>query len=477
MKNQYFHIVGLCLVVTGSAFAQPKVIPNHAVANLVLGQTDFVTGTNAPVASSFSLRDPRSVAVDPMTGKVFVSDGNDNRVLRFPNAAALTNGAGAEAVLGSPSFGDTTSAGGTQGMSGARGIFLDRRGRLWVAEAFNNRVLCFEAAVYRSNHAHADRVFGQPDFATFSAAASASKMNTPESVFVDSADRLWVADYGNHRVLRFDSISTKASGASADGVLGQALFTTSSFGSGAAQMHFPVGIAVSPSGTLFVAETSNNRITRFANAATLANGSAATGVLGQPDFVTTTAGTTQSKLSDPQGLWLTPTGDLWALDNDNHRILRFNNAENIPSGSPASGVVGQASFTTNTSATTNRGVNLGAIAWPTVDAAGNLWIGDTNNNRVLRFPPDVTPPALTVSPKPPKSTTKAKQLIKGTASDFYGIARVQYRINGGSLKVASGKTAWQFNASLKKGNNTITINAVDSVGNLSATRTVKIKRN
>ncbi len=473
MKTHLLPIAGFCLALTGTGLAQ-KVIPNHAIANLVLGQADFVTGTNAPQSSSFSLNDARCVAIDPVSGKIFVSDGGQGRVIRFPNAASLTNGAGAEAVFGKPNFSDTTSANGTQGMNSVRGISLDRKGRLWVAEASNNRVLCFEAAIYRSSHAHADRVFGQPDFITTTSGITAAKFNLPETAVVDSADRLWVSDYTNNRVLRFDSISTKSNGASADGVLGQALFTTSSSGSGASQMGNPVGLAVSSTGTLFVADNSNNRITRFPNAATLANGSAATGVLGQLDFVTTSSGITQSKLSTPSGIWLTPTGDLWVIEESNNRVLRFNSAATITSGSPASGVIGQANFTTNNAATTNRGINPG-LAWPTVDSAGNLWIGDRSNNRVLRFPPDTTLPLLVVTPTVPKKTTAKSIIIKGTASDAFGVSKVQFKIGSGFLKNATGTTSWELTASLKKGTNTIAIFVTDSVGNVSS-RTIKIKR-
>jgi sugar lactone lactonase YvrE len=476
MKHQTLQLLGISLALTGTGLAQ-KVIPNHAIANLVLGQTDFVTGTNPPVTSSFSLDGARCVAIDPVSQKVFVAQASDGgRVLRFPSASALTNGAGAEAVFGKSSFSDTTVANGTQGLSSIRGISLDRKGRLWVADASNNRVLCYEAAVYRSSHPNADRVFGQPDFTTTTAGTTAAKMEFPEFALVDSADRLWVTEFSNHRVLRFDAISTKASGASANGVLGQVNFTSGGAGTGAGQMLNPTGLAVSSNGTLFVAE-GNNRVTRFANAATLANGANATGVLGQLDFTTTASGLTQSKLDSPDGLWFTPAGELWVADTNNNRVLRFNNAETIPSGSPASGVVGQPNFTTATDGTSNRAINIeSSIVWPTVDSVGNLWLADVGNNRVLRFPPDVTLPLLTVAPVPPKTTTKKSQLIKGTASDLFGISKVQYRINGGTVKNATGTTTWQFTAPLKLGKNTIIINAVDSVGNVSLTRTIKIKR-
>lgn len=70
-------------------------------------------------------------------------------------------------------------------------------------------------------------MLGQPDFIsnTF-ATATASVMFAPCGIALDSAGRLWVADYNNSRVLRFDSAAGKPNGAAADGVLGQSDFTS-----------------------------------------------------------------------------------------------------------------------------------------------------------------------------------------------------------------------------------------------------------
>src|SRR6476469_4344861 len=84
------------LLSTAAAFT------NGQAASLVLGQPDF---TSSPQATTASRMDqPTGVAIDPTSGKVFVADCSNNRVLRFASGAALVNGAAAEAVLGQPNF-------------------------------------------------------------------------------------------------------------------------------------------------------------------------------------------------------------------------------------------------------------------------------------------------------------------------------------------------------------------------------------
>ena len=475
MKKIPIHAFCLCLALTGTAYSQKK-IPNYARANLVLGQDNFNSKKAYTVPSAFSLKYPEAVIVDPVSHKVFVADIGNGRILRYPNANSLTNGAVAEAVFGKINFSATGATGGQQGLSDhLRGLFLDHRGRLWVVDIGNHRVLCYEAAVYRSSSPFADKVIGQPNFTSTSTGTTASKLNSPQGVCVDLQDRLWVADYSNSRVLRFDAITTKKNGSAANGVLGQPDFVSTSYETTIHSIPGPLGLTVNSAGALFVGDYDGHRVLRFNNAAALPNGANASAVLGQPDFTSNDSGLSATSMDYPCGVISTPNDDLWVWDSNNNRILRFAKASTLANGSPARGVVGQPNFTTSASGLSDRAIS-GSYYYGFVDSTGSLWTPDVNNNRVLRFSPDITPPVLKLTVTVPKETTTTSFLFKGTASDAYGISKVQYKIGSGALKTASGTTSWQFQASLASGTNTITIYAVDSVGNLSPSKVIIIKR-
>ena len=102
-----FTITFYSLLFSNLLFAQSPLF-NNMTANGVLGQLSFtsnVSGTN-----SSSLNSPSGVAVDPTTGKLFVVDRYNNRVLRWSSSAKMTNGSSAEAVFGQPDF-NTASSG------------------------------------------------------------------------------------------------------------------------------------------------------------------------------------------------------------------------------------------------------------------------------------------------------------------------------------------------------------------------------
>jgi DNA-binding beta-propeller fold protein YncE len=353
---------------------------NGQAASLVLGQPNFTSNAFTTTASGMSL--PYGVAVDPTSGKVFVADSGNQRVLRFASSAALVSGAAAEGVLGQPDFTSNAQATTASGMRNPAGVAVDSTGRLWVADQSNRRVLRFDGAAGKANGAAADGVLGQGDFTSSAFATTASGMFRPTGVAVDSASHLWVADYNNSRVLRFDGAAGKANGAAADGVLGQSDFTSSAFATTASGMYFPYSVAVDSAGRLWVADQINRRVLRFDGAAAKANGAAADGVLGQSDFISNAQATTASGMNHPYGVAVDSAGRLWVADS-NHRVLRFDGAAAKANGAAADGVLGQSDFTSNAQATTASG-----MYFPTgvaVDSAGRLWVADTNNHRVLRF--------------------------------------------------------------------------------------------
>jgi hypothetical protein len=76
-----------------------------------------------------------------------------------------------------------------------------------------------------------------------------------------------VADSSNHRVLRFDAAASKANGAAADGVLGQADFTSGSANRGGSvatnTLYGPNDVTVNQTGRLWVTDSGNNRVLAF----------------------------------------------------------------------------------------------------------------------------------------------------------------------------------------------------------------------
>jgi sugar lactone lactonase YvrE len=362
-------------------------------AEAVLGATAVGSiGSNAVTQSTF--KGPWGLAVTN-TGTLYVHDNSAYRVLRFDNANTKANGANADGVLGQSTFTASTWNGGlagstavTNGFVDGLGIAVDATGTFYLSDAGNTRVMRWNAAAGKANGANADGVLGQPDLVTNGFNTTASKFFAVAGVATDAAGRVWVADGSNNRVLRFDNAAALANGAAASGVLGQADFVTGTSGTTATKMKNPTSVTVDASGNLYVGERGNSRVLIFLNAATKANGTAADKVLGQPDFVSGTNNGvtgTQANIYLPYALTTDLKGNLYVADGGFNRVLVFYAAASKANGANADVVLGKASFT-DVSTTAASASNVGQPYGIAVQSStGKLWVTDYSNLRVLRF--------------------------------------------------------------------------------------------
>ncbi len=186
----------------------------------------------------------------------------------------------------------------------------------------------------------ADRVLGQINFTNNQVNfVDAIGMNAPADVTIDKASgHVIVADSQNNRVLGWKSAPAFASGGAADLVIGQPDFNSSGCNQNApapsaTSLCQPIGVAVDLAHNVHVGDTQNNRVLVFADpfAALLssdqASDFAAADVFGQAgSFVTNmpnAGGLSADSLDSPQGVALDASGNLYVADVNNNRALVF----------------------------------------------------------------------------------------------------------------------------------------------------------
>lgn len=201
--------------------------------------------------------------------------------------AALANAQAADLVLGQLAFNtaiaNNTSANGSS-LSNPSGVFIVTNSVTgssftFVADYSNHRVLIYKTTSPVSGQV-ADFVLGQPDMFRGTAnydGITAYTLNGPRYVYSDGV-RLFVTDYGNHRVLIWNSIPSTNT-VSADVVVGQTSMSAGSAGSDAVGFNNP-GQAIVVDGKLYVADQSNHRV-KIYNTVPAANGANADNLIGQ----------------------------------------------------------------------------------------------------------------------------------------------------------------------------------------------------
>jgi len=437
--------------VNGPLSARPK---THDAAVSVLGQAGLASETGYDPPTAASLDNADGVAIDPTTGKLFVSDSENHRILRFSAVAAYRTNASAEAVFGQADFvsqqanrGRTKPDANT--LSNPSSLCCDAQGRLWVCDYNNARVLRYDGASFKASGAAADGVIGQIDFENSDPATAQTNdggFQNPSGIAVDAAGALWVADASIPKILRFDAAASLGSNynGAADGYLGKvdsgnfvvstgATADAKGFGSGVG------GISLDAAGRLWASDPTNNRILRFDDAANKADGADADGVLGQPDFSTVTYldPPTAATMASPYSVTAAPDGTAWVSDFVNHRILGFVDAANRGNGAPADIVLGQPDFATN-GELPNSARTIKAPTQVVIGREGSLFAAQFRAEGLVKRWSD---PVTISAPRSVRATKRGTAVLRGTA---IGAVRVEFRPPGstGYRRAAGRPTAW-----------------------------------
>ena len=192
------------------------------------------------------------------------------------------------------------------------GLAVDPSGDLYIADTDNHRIRKVDLQGIITTFAGS----GNPDEGTYAGdngAATRARLNRPRALAIDAQNNVYIADTDNHRIRKVDpqGIIATLAGTGTPGFSGDG-------GTGArAQLNRPQGIAVDGRGYLYIADTDNHRI-RLLN---LNNGLIQSiGGTGLDQLDLETGGGLAVSLNAPRGLAISPTGTLLIADAGNHRI-------------------------------------------------------------------------------------------------------------------------------------------------------------
>ncbi len=419
-------------------FPKPFSQTNGYTPDLVLGQPGLTTassnqGQTSPGPNTLALFASNGpfqagMAFDA-AGNLWVTDAGNNRVLRF-NAAVLPAGAAndpnADLVLGEPVF--TTNAIPPNSNSTKKNFLaapgflaFDPAGNLYVSDSAI-RVLVFTTPFYAGESA--SRIMGvdpptptNPKPAPISANTLGAANFPPQGIFFIGSNP-FVCDPGNNRILGYPPFSqwppeTTRFGPTANFVFSQPDFASSKLNSGnpqpsASTLSSPAG-AFTNGTDLFIADAGNNRVLDFP----ISGGTftAASRVFGQVDFPYNSVNLIEGRefyffagnqnvsgvnFAFPGGsAVIDPKSNpphLYVSDAGNNRVLGFNDYRQIVAGQKADLVIGQPDFFNalvnypSNKATTPTASSLYSPEGLAVDSNGNLWVADSGNGRILRFP-------------------------------------------------------------------------------------------
>ena len=211
------------LLSLGNGLSSPQGVAVDSAGNVYVANTNnneilkrTPSGSVSKLAPTFSFNQPAGVAVDP-SGNVYVADTKNNAIREI-----------------SSSSGQVTTLTGT--FSQPTGVAVDSSGHVYVADNGNNRIV---------------------DVSGGTAKTLPGTYNSPIGVTVDSAGDVYVADTNDFEVRMITPAGTVATVAGSSSAQGSCAAKPALF-------HNPFGVAVDPSGDLYVSDYFANQVCKLA---------------------------------------------------------------------------------------------------------------------------------------------------------------------------------------------------------------------
>jgi sugar lactone lactonase YvrE len=334
-----------------------RVVYTNGTIDTIAGNGIAGYSGNGGPATNAELNYPTGVAISP-TGTIYIADFYNSYVRQVNVDGIITIFAGASYNLYSGDGGPATSA----DLYNPFAVVVSATGEVYIADAYNNVI----RVVYTNGIIDTFAGNGTAGYSGNGGPAISAQLNRPSEVTVSSTGEIYIADTNNN-VIRVVSTNGIIDTFAGNGFAGYS-------GNGGpaikAQLNFPYGVAVSSSGEVYIADTSNNVI-RLVSTNGIIDTFAGNGIAG---YSGNGGPAIKAQLNLPYGVAISSSGEVYIADTFNNviRIVYTNgNIDNF-AGNGTAGYSG------------NGGPAISALlhvpSKVAVSPTGEVYIGDTNNN-------------------------------------------------------------------------------------------------
>lgn len=316
-----------------------------------------VTGSTDGPGSAARFWEPRGLVLDA-AGNVLVADTRNNTIRKITPAGVVSTLAG---LAGSGGAAD--GPGNSARFFFPIGLCLDGAGNILVADEGNDAIRNVSASGSVSTYAGLLGAWGGLD-----GLGSAALFYYPRGLAMDSAGNAYLADTYNHAIRKITPAGQVTTFAGTLGQNGEA-----DGPGGAARFAYPHSVAVDRSGNVYVADDGNHTIRKITPSGATSTLAGMPGQSGVVDGLGSAA-----RLYYPRGIAVDDSGNVYVSDYWNHTIRKVTAAGMVSTFAGSTGQIGSAD-------------GLGTAArfkYPyglTVDAAGNVYVVDSNNHTLRKI--------------------------------------------------------------------------------------------
>jgi sugar lactone lactonase YvrE len=287
-----------CAVAAVTSAAISRQLNTGAVSTLA--GTAASAGSTDGTGAAARFHSPIGVAVD-VNGTAYVADQSNHVIRRISAAGVVSTLAGTALSVGSA---DGTGA--AARFKYPYGVAVDAAGTVYVSDQYNHTIRKITPAGVVSTFAGQPGHLGSAD-----GQGSAARLRMPAGLALDAVGNLYVADQGNHTIRKITSAGVVTT------LAGRALRADSLDGTGSnARFEQPAGVAVDAAGNVYVTDQENRMIRKVTPAGVVSRFAGQNGYTGRRDTTVPLA----ARFNFPTGIAIDPTGTLYVADRFNHAI-------------------------------------------------------------------------------------------------------------------------------------------------------------
>jgi sugar lactone lactonase YvrE len=294
-------VAGLVLGLGAPSALAQNAVQTAALARLGRAQRNAHPQSSNVEATNTSLYLPSGLAFDA-AGDLFIADTGNHLVLEVNLAGIISTVAG----TGEQGFGGDGGAATIALLDSPTGVAVDAAGNLFIADTHNQRIREVSGGTIATIAGT-----GAKGFSGDGAAATAAALNLPTGVAVDSNGNVYIADTNNHRIREISaSVITTVAGDGEQTYSGDGGLAT------AAGLDSPSGVAVDAAFNLYIGDTQNQCVRMVTFSTGIISTLIGNGVKGfNGDGVGVTA-----ELAGPRGVAVGANGSVYVADSDNQRV-------------------------------------------------------------------------------------------------------------------------------------------------------------
>jgi sugar lactone lactonase YvrE len=366
-------IFQISILVPNASYAQTGIISTVAGNGSSASNYTCCYSGDGGQATVAELNWPHTIIFDA-GGNMYISDSWNNVVRKVNTLGVITTIAGNG--YGAGTYGGGFSGDGGQATSAElnfpTGIALDAEGNLYIADEVNYCV----RKVNTSGIITTVAGNGTLGFNGDGGQATAAELGGPAGIAIDAMGNIYIADNNNGRIRKVttNGIIATIAGNGNGGYTGDGGQATN------AELDEPYYILLDAIGNLYISDTWNNvvrKVNTLGVITTIAGNGYKAGTLSG-GYSGDGGQATAAELSHPEGLVVDAIGNIYISDYSNQRIRMVNTSGIITTiaGSGAAGYNGDGIPATTAYLQSPVGVAF--------DASGNLYIADSDNNRIRK---------------------------------------------------------------------------------------------